>query len=193
MNLAENLSRCAAATPDAPAIKLDDVVLSYTALDAASARVAGLLAARGVTAGDRIGIMLPNVPYFPVAYYGILRLGAVVVPMNVLLKGRETAFYLKDPGAKAVFAWADFAEHAQTGAEHAGAECIEVAPGAFEQLLATAEPLPEVVPRDGAGQRGDPLHVRHDRHAEGRRALACQPRAQLRGVDRPVHDRRRKR
>ena len=46
--------------------------------------------------GDRVGIMLPNVPYFGAAYYGVLRAGAVVVPMNVLLKGREVAFYLKD-------------------------------------------------------------------------------------------------
>ena len=147
MNLAENLSMSAASTPDAPAVRLDDVVLSYAALDAASARVAGLLAAKGVGPGDRVGIMLPNVPQFLVAYYGILRLGAVVVPMNVLLKGRETAFYLKNPGAKVVFAWAAFAEHARTGAAEAGAECIEVEPGAFEQLLAAAEPLAEVVER----------------------------------------------
>ena len=50
--------------------------------------------------GDRVGIMLPNVPYFAIVYYGILRAGGVVVPMNVLLKGREVAFYLEDPGAK---------------------------------------------------------------------------------------------
>jgi long-chain acyl-CoA synthetase len=148
MNLAENLSRSTAAGPDAPAVKLDDAVLSYAALDDASARVAGLLAARGVQAGDRVGIMLPNVPYFPIVYYGILRRGAVAVPMNVLLKGRETTFYLKDPGAKAVFAWSDFAEHAQTGAAAAGAECIDVAPGAFEELLADAEPEPTVAARD---------------------------------------------
>jgi long-chain acyl-CoA synthetase len=148
MNLAENLSRSAAAGPDAPAVKLDDAVLSYAALDEATARVAGLLAARGVGEGDRVGIMLPNVPYFPVVYYGILRLGAVAVPMNVLLKGRETAFYLKDPGAKVVFAWADFAEHARSGAAEAGAECIEVAPGDFERLLGAAEPLPAVTARE---------------------------------------------
>ena len=44
--------------------------------------------------------MLPNVPYFPIVYYGVLRAGGVVVPMNVLLKGREVKFYLEDPGAK---------------------------------------------------------------------------------------------
>jgi long-chain acyl-CoA synthetase len=148
MNLAENLSRAAAARPDAPAVRLDDAVLSYAALDEASARVAGLLAARGVGAGDRVGIMLPNVPYFPAVYYGILRRGAVAVPMNILLKGRETAFYLKDPEAKVVFAWADFAEHAHTGAAAAGAACIEVAPGDFERMLEAAEPLQAVTARE---------------------------------------------
>ena len=59
--------------------------------------------------------MLPNVPYFGAAYYGVLRAGGVVVPMNVLLKGREVAFYLKDSGAKAVFAWHGFAEAAADG------------------------------------------------------------------------------
>jgi long-chain acyl-CoA synthetase len=150
MNLAENLSSSAAAAPDAPAVKLDEIVLSYAALDEASARLAGLLAARGIGPGDRVGIMLPNVPQFPVAYYGILRLGAVAVPMNVLLKGRETAHYLRDPGAKAVLAWEPFAEHARTGADEAGAECIEVRPGTFEALLAAAEPLPEIAPCDGS-------------------------------------------
>ena len=68
--------------------------------------------------------MLPNVPYFAVVYYGILRAGGVVVPMNVLLKGREVAFYLEDSGAKVLFAWHDFAEAAERGAEEAGAEVV---------------------------------------------------------------------
>ena len=56
-------------------------------------------------------------PYFPVVYYGILRAGCVVVPMNVLLKEREVRFYLEDPGAKLVFAWHDFADAAEPGAD----------------------------------------------------------------------------
>jgi len=88
-NLATVLTESAARKGDAVAIKLDDTELPYKFLDGASAHVAGLLRSKGVGPGDRVGIMLPNVPYFPVVYYGILRLGAVVVPMNVLLKGRE--------------------------------------------------------------------------------------------------------
>ncbi|HVF79284.1 MAG TPA: AMP-binding protein, partial [Solirubrobacteraceae bacterium] len=183
MNLAENLSLSAAKTPEAAAVRLDDEVRSYRALDDASARVAGLLASRGVGPGDRVGIMLPNVPLFPIIYYGILRLGATVVPMNVLLKGRETAHYLKDPGAKAVFAWQAFAEHAQTGAAEAGAECIEAEPEGFARLLQDAEPHTAVTPRDGSetavilytsGTTGVPkgAELSHDNLAHNCRAAA---------------------
>jgi fatty-acyl-CoA synthase len=91
--------------------------------------------------------MLPNVPYFAVVYYGILRAGGVVVPMNVLLKGREVAFYLSDSGAKIVFAWHDFGEAAQTGAEEAGSEAILVRPGEFEQLVMDAPRAEQDEPR----------------------------------------------
>jgi long-chain acyl-CoA synthetase len=94
--------------------------------------------------------MLPNVPYFPVVYYGILRAGAVVVPMNVLLKGREVKFYLEDPGAKLVFAWHDFADAAEQGAKEAGTECVLVKPGEFEQLLGAAAPAEKVAERAGS-------------------------------------------
>jgi long-chain acyl-CoA synthetase len=138
-NLATILTESASRHADRPALKLDDAVVSYDMLDDGSARVAKLLRDRGVEPGDRVGVMLPNVPYFAIAYYGILRMGGAVVPMNVLLKPRETGFYLSDPEAKAVFAWHDFGEAAQAGADEAGAECILVKPGDFEQLLGSVE------------------------------------------------------
>ncbi|MEA2303101.1 MAG: long-chain acyl-CoA synthetase, partial [Solirubrobacteraceae bacterium] len=148
-NLATILTDAAERDAAADALKLDDAVLSYGLLDAGAARIAGLLAERGVGPGDRVGVMLPNVPYFAVVYYGILRLGAVVVPMNVLLKAREAGFYLSDPGARVVFAWHDFAEAARAGAEEAGAELILVEPGGFEQLVAGAPAREAVADRDG--------------------------------------------
>jgi long-chain acyl-CoA synthetase len=140
MNLAGLLTASAERDPDHVAIKLDDAELTYGALDGASAHIAGLLAEHGFERGDRVGIMLPNVPYFPVIYYGVLRAGGVVVPMNVLLKKREVAYYLSDSGAKLVFAWHDFAQDAQAGAEQAGAECLLVEPGAFEEQVGAATP-----------------------------------------------------
>ena len=149
-NLATIVTETAERIPDGIAYKLDDKEVNWQAVDEGSARVAGLLKAKGVEPGDRIGIMLPNVPYFPIAYYGILRAGGTVVPMNVLLKGREVKFYLEDPEAKCVFAWHDFAEAAEKGAEDGGAEVILVKPGEFEQLLGDAEPLREVADRDSS-------------------------------------------
>ncbi len=147
MNLASILTESAQRDPEHVALKLDDADLTYAQLDEGSARVAGLLRAKGIEPGDRVGIMLPNVPYFAVVYYGVLRAGGIVVPMNVLLKRREVAFYLRDPEAKLLFAWHGFAEDAEQGAQDAGVECLLVKPGEFEQLLADAEPVRELVER----------------------------------------------
>jgi len=139
-NLATILTDTAERHGQRTALKLDDTEVSYEVLAEGTARFAGLLKSKGFAAGDRVGVMLPNVPYFAIAYYGTLRAGGTVVPMNVLLKGRETAFYLTDPGAKIVVAWHDFMDAAQQGADEAGAEAVPVEPGKFEQLLAQAEP-----------------------------------------------------
>jgi long-chain acyl-CoA synthetase len=147
-SLADLLTSGAADHPDRAAIKLDDAELTYAELDAAAARVAGLLKAKGVEPGDRVGIMLPNVPHFAACYYGALRAGAVVVPMNILLKAREVAFYLQDSGARVVLAWHQSADAAHAGAEEAAADCVLVEPGAFEALLARCAPAPEVVARE---------------------------------------------
>jgi len=138
-NLASFVVESAEKFGDRPALKLDDTVVNYALLNEGSARIAHLLKEKGLERGDRVGVMLPNVPYFAIVYYGILRAGGVVVPMNVLLKGREVAFYLEDPEAKLLFAWHDFAEAARTGAEKAGAELIAVKPGEFEELLGSTE------------------------------------------------------
>src|SRR4051794_41526466 len=119
-NLAHTLAAAARRRGDAPALKLDAFELSYRALDVASACAAELLRSLGVQPGDRVGLMLPNVPQFAIAYYRILRAGAVVVPMIVLLKERETAFYLTDARARAIFAWHEVLEPAKAGADAAG-------------------------------------------------------------------------
>jgi long-chain acyl-CoA synthetase len=139
-NLATILTETAERHGERIAVKLDDLELNYALLNEGSARIAGELKARGLERGDRVGIMLPNVPYFPVAYYGVLRAGGVVVPMNVLLKAREVGFYLEDSGAKLAFAWHEFGDAAHDGAERAGAQVIDVKPGEFEQLVMAAQP-----------------------------------------------------
>jgi long-chain acyl-CoA synthetase len=107
MNLAANLTATADRHPERVALALGDAELKYQQLDAASGRVAGLLRARGLRPGDRVGVMLPNVPQFAMAYYGVLRMGGIVVPMNPLLKPREVEHYVCDSGASLVLDDAD--------------------------------------------------------------------------------------
>src|SRR4051794_29949202 len=143
-NLATILTDSAERHGDKTAVKLDDVEVSYGLLNEGSKGLAGLLREKGVERGDRVGLMLPNVPYFPLIYYGILRAGAVVVPMNVLLKGREVNFYLEDPEAKLMFVWHQVAEAAEAGAKEAAAEAIVVKPGEFDELVQDQDPVQEV-------------------------------------------------
>ena len=143
-NLASLVTASAARGAAAPAVRLGGQALSYGELDDGSARVATLLREHGLQRGDRVGVMLPNVPEFPLAYYGVLRAGGIVVPMNVLLKRREIAFYLGDSGARLLLAWHGFAEEARAGAAEAGAELIEVEPEGFAATLAALEPSPEM-------------------------------------------------
>jgi long-chain acyl-CoA synthetase len=148
-NLAGRLIATAARSPEAPALTLGDATLSYGGLDDLTSRLAAFLAERGIETGDRVGIMLPNVPEFAVAYYAVLRAGAVVVPMNVLLKEREVDFYLSDPEAKLLFAWHQFEAEARKGAEIAGTKCMVVSSEGFGELLWGVAPRPEVANRAG--------------------------------------------
>ena len=148
MNLADNLTRAAQLHPDNVAIRLDDATLTYAQLDAATQLMAGLLVERGVQPGDRVGILLPNVPHWAVIYFGVLRAGAVAVPMNPLLKEREVAYYLSDSGAKLIFAWHGFLDEAQAGAKLADAELQVVDPADFQALLQSSTPVAGVVDRD---------------------------------------------
>ena len=122
-NLSLNLVATAHEYPDRPALRCDELELTFREFDAAAARVATFLEREGIEPGDRVALMLPNTPAFAVAFYGILRRGAVAVPVNPLLKSREIEFYLTNTEAKAVFATPGFAEEATAGAVATGARC----------------------------------------------------------------------
>jgi long-chain acyl-CoA synthetase len=148
MNLAQILTDTAERAPAHTAVRLEDFSLSYALLEQASMRIAGMLRDRGVAPGDRIALMLPNVPHFVIAYYGILRAGAIVAPLNVLNKRREIEYYLRDSGARILFVWHDFAGEAEPAAAETGCESIPVAPGELEQALFQADALTEIVERE---------------------------------------------
>ncbi|WP_460061656.1 long-chain-fatty-acid--CoA ligase [Streptomyces sp. YKOK-I1] len=149
-NLAGFLVDTAERQPDRPALRLGERVVTYAELDGASARAAALLRAEGVRPGDRVALMLPNVPEFVVLYYGVLRAGAVVVPLNPLLKERETAYHLTDSGASLLFEWHQAPGEGAQGAAAAGVRQLAVEPAAFAGLLSGHEPLPDVAETDDA-------------------------------------------
>ena len=103
LNLASMVSHHARLAPQKEAIVFGDVRMTYGQLDAMSNRVANALVEIGIGHGDKVALSCPNLPYFPVVYYGIMKAGAAVVPLNVLFKPREVAYHLKDSDAKAVF------------------------------------------------------------------------------------------
>src|SRR5215207_7223212 len=103
LNLSVLLEDSARRYPDRVALVLGESRLTYRQVDAAASQVANLLVAKGIGRGDKVALTCPNLPFFPVIYYGILKIGAVVVPLNVLLKSREIAYHLADSDAKAYF------------------------------------------------------------------------------------------
>ncbi len=105
LNLSSVLEHPARLTPDRVAITCGAQQLTYAELDAQALQVAAGLHAMGIRAGDHVALSCPNIPWFPIAYFGILKAGAAVVPINVLLKPREIAYHLKDSEAKAVLAF----------------------------------------------------------------------------------------
>ena len=103
LNLASIVSHHARLTPQNEAIVWNDVRMTYGELDALSNKVANALTAMGVGHGDKVALNCPNLPFFPVIYYGIMKTGAAVVPICVLFTPREIAYHLRDSDAKAVF------------------------------------------------------------------------------------------
>jgi long-chain acyl-CoA synthetase len=110
MNLAAFLARSAAVFPEDVAVVCGSQALTWASLDAAANRFANGLRARGIGRGDRVVLACPNLPAFVIAYYGVLKLGAILVPINILLKAGEIAYHLRDSGARALVCFEGSAE-----------------------------------------------------------------------------------
>ena len=103
LNLSVLLEDSAREKPDRVAVIFNETKLTYAQVNGTANQIANGLAKLGIGRGDKIALSCPNLPYFPLVYYGILKAGATVVPLNVLLKGREIAYHLADSDAKAYF------------------------------------------------------------------------------------------
>jgi len=156
-NLAMLLEDSAREEPQRDAVVCNDTRLSYAGLNAAANQVANLLVERGIQKGDKIAISCPNLPYFPIVYYGILKAGATVVPLNVLLKPREIAYHLHDSDATAYFCFAGTPQLPMGETGYAGFQAAERCQHFFLMTTDPAAPSPIAgVTTLGAALRGQP-------------------------------------
>lgn len=103
LNLVSTFEHSANEFPEKKAVVFQGQAFSFAQVAAVVNKVANALKEKGIQKGDKVALSCLNLPYFPMVYYGILKAGAVVVPLNVLLKGREIAYHLNDSEAKAYF------------------------------------------------------------------------------------------
>jgi len=119
-NLAVMLSETTQASPDKPVVVFTGGQLTYGELDELSDRLAAGLTSAGAQPGDTVALQLPNIPQFLISYFGILKAGCAVVPLNVMLKAPEMAFHLGDCRAGILIAWEGILAEAAKGAAAAG-------------------------------------------------------------------------
>ena len=137
LNLSVVLEDSARKHPTRDAVVIGETRLSFAQLDAAANQVAHLLSSRGIGHGDKVALSCPNLPFFPIVYYGVLKAGAVVVPLNVLLKRREVAYHLADSEAKAYFCFQGTPELPMGTEGYAG---FQEAGGCDQFFMITADP-----------------------------------------------------
>lgn len=151
MNLGRMLAQTARQYPDKTAIVFHDQPTTFRELDQRVNQVANTLIHLDVAPGDRVAIYIHNIPLFVEAYYGILRAGATVVPLNVLYKAGEVEYILRDSGAKVLLTFAPFVQVAQAAAANAPElqHIIVAAPQEIPGTISWAQSIgaaPESVP-----------------------------------------------
>jgi long-chain acyl-CoA synthetase len=116
-NLATMLRESATANPDKPLCHINDLSFSYAQVDEISGRIATSLQGLGLARGDKVAVQLPNLPQFLFTYFGILKAGLTMVPLNPLLRAPEVAYHLQDSDSKVLVTFELFAEEAYRGAQ----------------------------------------------------------------------------
>jgi long-chain acyl-CoA synthetase len=155
LNLAGVLDQHLIKGPSRTAIVFGDNRLTYAQLSAMSSQVAGGLSAMGVRPGDHVALMCPNLPYFPIAYFGILKAGAVVVPLNVLLRPREIAYHLRDSDCRAMLCFEGTSELPMAQMAKAG---IDVVASCEDLIVMTSDPAATSSPVEGTRTLAQLMH-----------------------------------
>ena len=146
-NLAGLLESSATRFPDSPGIIFERKKITYKELDRSAGQVARALQKSGVSKGDRVAIHLPNCPEFVVTYFGILKAGATVIPINVMLKQHEIEYLLSDSGSKVLFTLNEFLAEA--------APATKQIPG-FKEIIVVGHHGGEGVPFEGLFDASNP-------------------------------------
>lgn len=163
LNLATLLEMSTVQNPGHTAVIFDHFRFNYAELNGLANKVANILANLGVKRGDKVAMMLPNTPHFPAVYYGILKTGAVAVPLNVLFTHYEIEYHLEDSDSVALIAWETFANEAAQGfnaVETCRHLLIARAPGSTSELPQGAQDLMQLV--GGAAHTFDTVQTMPD-------------------------------
>jgi long-chain acyl-CoA synthetase len=153
LNIASILAESATRYPDNTAVVIGDMRLSYAQLWGHTKQYAAVLREKGVQPGDKVALLLPNTPHFPLAYFGALALGAVAVPVHALLKAEEIEYVLSDSGSKLLVCAAPLLGEGAKGAELAGVPVIAVMDGGDASIERIDELAPKATPIDALVQR----------------------------------------
>lgn len=156
LNLSVLLEESARRYPQEEAIIFDDTRLSFAQVNGAANQIAAALQEIGIRPGDKVALSCPNLLYFPMVYYAILKAGAVVVPLNVLLKRREIAYHLGDSDAKAYFCLQDLPGLPMGTEGYAGFQQVDACQHFFVITANPAAPSPF----DGVKTLGMLMHGR---------------------------------
>ncbi len=135
-SLPDVLRATARATPDAPAIRFPDREVTFAEIDQASDAIAASLAGQGIVAGDRVALYCINSDAFAILYTGIIKAGAVVVPVNLLLNPKEIRYILSDAQVKGLFYHHSFAAAVAAFRDEVDslAFCVGIGPEQGEEL-----------------------------------------------------------
>ena len=154
LSIAAVLAESAARRPDHPAVVIGETKVPYKHLWAGARQYAAVLREQGIEPGDKVALLLPNTPHFPLAYYGVIALGAIAVPVHALLRAEEIAYVLQDSGSKALICAAPLLGEGAKGAELAGVPLFAVMDGGdadvprLDNLAAATTPIDRYVPRE---------------------------------------------
>jgi long-chain acyl-CoA synthetase len=142
LNLSVILEDSARRYPTKDAFIFMDTHLNYAQINGAANQIANGLKAIGIGKGDKVALNCLNLPYFPMAYFGILKAGATVVPLSVLLKRDEVEYHLRDSDAKAYLCFVGTPDLPMAAEGYAGFQNVETCKDFFVITAKPTDPSP---------------------------------------------------